>query len=82
MKNISLFLGKVLKVKVIRDKSRVMNSEESSFPGFTFTRKRLTVSEKSIKRFKSELRRLGKRVSSKAGAYFYTFTVDWDSLSG
>ncbi len=58
MASISRFLERVLKVKVNRDKSRVVKTEESSFLGFTFTRKRLTVSEKSITRFKTELRRL------------------------
>ena len=58
MASISRFLEKILKVKVNRDKSRVVKAEESSFLGFTFTRKRLTVSEKSLMRFKSELRRL------------------------
>src|SRR3990170_7773567 len=58
MESISQFLERKLKVKVNRDKSKVVKAEESSFLGFTFTRKRLTVSEKSSKRFKSELRRL------------------------
>jgi RNA-directed DNA polymerase len=58
MASISRFLEKVLKVKVNRDKSRVVKAEESSFLGFTFTRKRLTVSEKSLTRLKTELRRL------------------------
>jgi RNA-directed DNA polymerase len=58
MESISRFLEKVLKVKVNRDKSRVVKSEESSFLGFTFTGKRLTVSEKSMNRFRAELRRL------------------------
>ncbi|MCL5421598.1 MAG: group II intron reverse transcriptase/maturase [Nitrospirae bacterium] len=58
MESISRFLERVLKVKVNRDKSKVVRSEESPFLGFTFTRKRLTVSEKSTKRFKSELRRI------------------------
>jgi len=58
MESISRYLERKLKVKVNKDKSRVVNAEESSFLGFTFTRKRLTVSEKSIRRFKSELRRL------------------------
>jgi RNA-directed DNA polymerase len=58
MESISRFLEKVLKVKVNRDKSKVIKAEESTFLGFTFTRKRLTVSEKSLTRFKSELRRL------------------------
>jgi RNA-directed DNA polymerase len=61
MASISRFLERVLKVKVNRDKSRVVKAEESSFLGFTFTRKRLTVSGKSITRFKSELRHLSGR---------------------
>lgn len=56
MESISRFLKKILKVKVNKDKSKVIKSEESSFLGFTFTRKRLTVLEKSIRRFKSQLR--------------------------
>ena len=58
MESISRFLERKLKVKVNRDKSKVVKAEESSFLGFTFTRKRLIVSEKSLTRFKSELRRL------------------------
>ena len=58
MASISVFLEKKLKVKVNRDKSRVVKANESSFLGFTFTRKRLTISEKAFTRFKSELRRL------------------------
>jgi RNA-directed DNA polymerase len=58
MASISVFLEKKLKVKVNRDKSRVVKAEESSFLGFTFIRKRLTVSEKASIRFKSELRHL------------------------
>ena len=58
MESISRFLEKKLKVKVNREKSRIVKAEESSFLGFTFTRKRLTVSKKSLTRFKSELRRL------------------------
>jgi RNA-directed DNA polymerase len=57
MESISRFLERKLKVKVNRDKSQVVRAEECSFLGFTFTRKRLAVSEKSITRFKSELRR-------------------------
>ena len=45
MESISRYLEK-LKVKVNRDKSKVVTVQESSFLGFTFTRKRLTVSEK------------------------------------
>lgn len=58
MESISRFLKRKLKVKVNRDKSKVVKAEESSFLGFAFTHKRLTVSEKSLTRFKSEVRRL------------------------
>ena len=58
MESISRFLERKLRVRVNRDKSKVVKAEESSFLGFTFTRKRLTVSEKSLARFKSEVRRL------------------------
>lgn len=58
MESISRYLERKLKVKVNRDKSRVVKAEECSFLGFTFTKKRLTVSEKSLARFKAELRRL------------------------
>jgi len=58
MESICRYLERKLKVKVNRDKSRVVKSEESSFLGFTVTRKRLTVSEKSMRRFKAELKRL------------------------
>ncbi|MEJ2024075.1 MAG: group II intron reverse transcriptase/maturase [Deltaproteobacteria bacterium] len=58
MASISVFLEKKLKVKVNRDKSHVVKAEKSSFLGFTFTRKRLTVTEKSCARFKSEIRSL------------------------
>ncbi len=61
MESISRFLEKTLKVKVNRDKSKVVKSEESSFLGFTFAKKRRNVSEKSIKRFKSQLRCLTRR---------------------
>jgi RNA-directed DNA polymerase len=58
MASISRFLERKLRVRVNRDKSKVVKAEESSFLGFTFTRKRLTVFEKSLARLKSELRRL------------------------
>src|SRR4030042_583138 len=46
MESISRFLEKKLKVQVNRDKSKVVRAEASTFLGFTFTGKRLTVSEK------------------------------------
>jgi RNA-directed DNA polymerase len=58
MASISRFLGRKLKVTVNKDKSQVVKAEECCFLGFTFTRKRLTVSEKALTRLKSELRRL------------------------
>jgi RNA-directed DNA polymerase len=58
MESISRFLGKTLKVRVNAGKSKVVKSEEACFLGFTFTQKRLTVSDKAINKFKSELRRL------------------------
>jgi RNA-directed DNA polymerase len=58
MESISRFLEQVLKVKVNRDKSKVVRAQDSAFLGFTFTKASLTVSEKSLTRFKTELRRL------------------------
>jgi len=58
MESISRFLERMLKVRVNTEKSKVVKSEDASFLGFTFTRKRLTISGKSIAKFKSELRRL------------------------
>jgi RNA-directed DNA polymerase len=58
MESISRFLEKKLKVQVNRDKSKVVRAERSTFLGFTFTSKRLTVSGKSLTRCKNELRRL------------------------
>jgi RNA-directed DNA polymerase len=86
MASISRFLEKVLKVKVNRDKSKVVNAEESSFLGFTFTRKRLTVSEKSLTRFKAELRRLTGRSWGVSMDYRYwkisTYTHGWMNYFG
>ncbi len=86
MESISRFLGKVLKVKVNRDKSKVVKAEESSFLGFTFTRKRLTVSEKSFTRFQSELRRLTGRSWGVSMDYRYwkirTYLQGWMNYFG
>ena len=86
MANISVFLEKKLKVKVNRDKSRVMKADESSFLGFTFTRKRLTVSEKACKRFKSELRHLTGRSWGVSMEYRYwkirTYLQGWMNYFG
>jgi len=86
MESISRFLEQVLKVKVNREKSRVVKAEESSFLGFTFTRKKLTVSEKSIARFKTELRRFTGRSWGVSMDYRYykirTYTQGWMNYFG
>ncbi len=56
--SISRFLERKLKVKVNRDKSKVLPARDSSFLGFTFTRMKLTATEKAIHGFKTRLRRL------------------------
>ena len=58
MASISRFLERKLKVKVSRDKSKVTRAQDSSFLGFTFTRMKLTATEKAIHGFKTKLRRL------------------------
>jgi len=58
MASISRFLERKLKVKVNRDKSKVARAQDSSFLGFTFTRMKLTATEKAIRGFKTKLRRL------------------------
>jgi len=58
MAGISRFLEKKLKVKVNRDKSKVVRAQDSSFLGFTFTKMKLTATEKVIHGFKTKLRRL------------------------
>ena len=86
MDSISRFLENDLKVTVNRDKSRVIQSEESSFLGFTFTRKKLTVSEKSLTRLKSELRRLTGRSWGVSMDYRYyklrTYLQGWMNYFG
>ena len=86
MASISRFLEKTLKVKVNRDKSRVVRAEESSFLGFTFIRKRLTVSEKALTRFKAELRRLTGRSWGVSMDYRYvktrTYLQGWMNYFG
>ncbi len=86
MASISVFLEKKLKVKVNRDKSRVVKADESSFLGFTFTRKRLIVSEKAFARFKSELRSLTGRSWGVSMEYRYwkirTYLQGWMNYFG
>jgi RNA-directed DNA polymerase len=58
MASISRFLEKKLRVKVNRDKSKVVRAQDSSFLGFTFKRMKLTATEKAVNGFKTRLRRL------------------------
>jgi RNA-directed DNA polymerase len=55
---ISRFLESKLKVKVNRDKSKVLRAQDRSFLGFTFPRMKRTATEKAIHGFKTKLRRL------------------------
>jgi RNA-directed DNA polymerase len=86
MESISRFLENKLKVQVNRDKSRVVKAEKSIFLGFTFTGKRLTVSEKSLTKCKNELRRLTWRSWGVAMEYRYrkirTYVQGWMNYFG
>ena len=86
MESISRFLENKLKVQVNRDKSRVVKAEKSTFLGFTFTGKRLTVSEKSLTKCKNELRRLTWRSWGVAMEYRYrkirTYVQGWMNYFG
>jgi len=57
MARIARYLEK-LKVKVNTDKSKVVRVQESSFLGFTFKAKKLTVTIKAVMKFKHRLKRL------------------------
>jgi len=57
MAGITRYLEK-LKVKVNRDKSKVVPVQESSFLGFTFKGKKLTATVKAVMKFKHRLKRL------------------------
>lgn len=61
MASISRFLERKLKVKVNRDKSKVVPAQDSAFLGFTFKRMKLAVTEKAVKEFKTRLRRFSGR---------------------
>jgi RNA-directed DNA polymerase len=71
MASISRFLEKRLKVKVNKDKSKILRAQDSSFLGFTFPRMKLTATEKAIHGFKTELRRLTGRSWGVSMAYRY-----------
>jgi len=58
MASISRFLERKLKVKVSQDKSKVLRAQDCFFLGFTFTRMKLTSTEKAVHGFKTRLRRL------------------------
>jgi RNA-directed DNA polymerase len=86
MESISRFLEKKLKVQVNRDKSKAVRAERSTFLGFTFSNKRLTVSEKSLTKCKNELRRLTWRSWGVAMEYRYrkirTYVQGWMNYFG
>jgi RNA-directed DNA polymerase len=86
MESISRFLEKKLKVQVNRDKSQVVRAEKSIFLGFTFTNKRLTVSEKALTKCKNELRHLTWRSWGVAMEYRYkkirTYVQGWMNYFG
>ncbi len=86
MESISRFLEKTLKVQVNSDKSKVVRADTSTFLGFTFTGKRLTVSEKSLAKCKNELRRLTWRSWGVAMDYRYrkirTYLQGWMNYFG
>jgi RNA-directed DNA polymerase len=71
MASISRFLERKLKVKVNRDKSKVLRAQDSSFLGFTFTRMKLTATGKAIHGFKTKLRRLTGRSWGVSMSYRY-----------
>jgi len=70
--SISRFLERKLKVKVNSDKSKVLRAQDSSFLGFTFTRMKLTATEKAIHGFKTKLRRLTGRSWGVSMQYRYS----------
>lgn len=86
MESVSRFLEKKLKVQVNRDKRQVIRAERSTFLGFTFTGRRVTVSEKSLMRCKNELRRLTWRSWGVAMEYRYrkirTYLQGWMNYFG
>jgi RNA-directed DNA polymerase len=71
MASISRFLEKKVRVKVNRDKSKVVLAQDSSFLGFTFTKMKLTATEKAIDGFKIKLRLLTGRSWGVSMAYRY-----------
>jgi len=59
--SISKFLENKLKLVVNKTKSRVVKTSESKFLGFTFKKGRVYCHDKSLKKFKEEVRRLTNR---------------------
>jgi RNA-directed DNA polymerase len=61
MANISCYLTQTLKLKVNRQKSRVVKAEELKYLGFTFRGIRIFVSDQALRDFKHRLRGLTSR---------------------
>jgi RNA-directed DNA polymerase len=77
MVTITCFLERKLKVKVNKDKSKVLRAQDSSFLGFTFPRMKLTATDKAIHGFKTMLRRLTGRSWGVSMPYRYASLSDY-----
>ena len=85
MAGITQYLEK-LKVKVNRDKSKVVPVQESSFLGFTFKGKKLTTTVKAITEFKHRLKKLtgrswGISMQDRYG-YIHVYVTGWMNYFG
>jgi len=85
MAGITRYLEK-LKVKVNRDKSKVVPVQESSFLGFTFKGKKLSATVKAVMKFKHRLKRLtgrswGISMHDRYG-YIHVSVVGWMNYFG
>ena len=61
MESITRYLERRLKLTVNQSKSKVLKATEAEFLGFTFTRKKIRWSEKSLKRFRQKILKLTSR---------------------
>lgn len=61
MASISRFLERKLKLKVNTEKSKVVKATECEFLGFTFTRKKIRWTAKTLRRFKQKILTLTRR---------------------
>ena len=61
MESIARYLERRLKLTVNQSKSKVVKATEAEFLGFTFTRKKIRWSEKSLKRFRQKILKLTSR---------------------